>query len=263
MLKYIKNNKNNWYKISQSQQEFEKYTVQKKDTLSSIARDKLGNPSLYTEIIKINPQIKDPNTITPGMIINIPKNKNQTLKNNANEQTGTAATFIGDPLSELKSEISKTEGNYNSYNKGKAGDTPKPTIDITKLTVLQIMQMQKERKLFAVGKYQIIPSTLALIMNNSKKWNLGVSYENLFDQNTQEKLFLGLLYKQPKVWSYLSGQTDDVNQAMTALANEFASLPGPSGKGQYDGDSAGNKASGGLQRAEKIKNILLKLRKNM
>ena len=48
--------------------------------------------------------------------------------------------------------------------------------------------------------------------------------------------------------------------AVNDLAKEFASLPTTSGKGHYDGDKAGNKASGGMGRVEKIKEILNKLR---
>lgn len=48
------------------------YTVQPGDSLSSIAGKLLGDPSRWNEIFNINPQIQDPNTITVGMILNVP-----------------------------------------------------------------------------------------------------------------------------------------------------------------------------------------------
>ena len=60
--------------------------------------------------------------------------------------------------------------------------------------------------------------------------------------------------------SYLNVKSNDIDAAVNALAAEFASLPMTSGQGKYDGDKAKNKASGGLQRVEKIKSILKELR---
>jgi len=47
------------------------YVVKKGDTLWDIARKYYGKGSLYTEILKKNPQIKNPNKIYPGMKIKI------------------------------------------------------------------------------------------------------------------------------------------------------------------------------------------------
>lgn len=273
--------KNGWYKKAQSQS-YDVYVVKEKDTLSGIAKSLLGNASLYTEIVKINPQITDPNKITPGMKINIPKiakpthqpvktkpsenkaiskNEKEIAKKEENEKD--VQQTVADPLEQLKAEISKSEGNYNAYNRGKAGDTPNPTIDITKLTVGQIMTMQNtiakdgKRKLFAVGKYQMIPVTLAEAVANSR---VGVKKEDLFDATTQEKLFMHLLYKRPKLMAYINGTSEDLNAAVNDLASEFASIPTTSGRGAYDGDKAKNKASGGLARVEKIKTILKSMR---
>ena len=43
--------------------------------------------------------------------------------------------------------------------------------------------------------------------------------------------------------NYLLGKSNDINAAHLDLANEFAAIEGPSGRGSYDGDSAGNKAN--------------------
>jgi muramidase (phage lysozyme) len=114
-----------------------------------------------------------------------------------------------------------------------------------------------KRLLFAVGKYQMIPGTLAESVADSR---VGVSAADIFDPSTQEKLFMHLMYKRQHLMDYINGKSNDINAAINDLAAEFASLPMTSGKGRYDKDSAGNKASGGLSRVEKIKSILMSIR---
>lgn len=234
----------------------EYYTIQANDTLTGIAELKLGNPGRWKEIEKLNPQL-DPRRMQPGTKIIIPKSITSTKIESIEK-----SKFSGDALKALKDEISRKEGGYGSYNRGKSGDTPNPKIDITKLTVGEIMTRQnsvlgRPRDFFAVGKYQFIPTTLASAVADKRT---GVKVTDLFSPQTQEKLFIHLLYKQPAVMSYLNGKSNDIDAAINALAAEFASLPMTSGKGKYDGDKAKNKASGGLQRVEKIKSILKELR---
>jgi nucleoid-associated protein YgaU len=50
------------------------YTVKAGDTLSKIAKEKLGDPSAYTQIFNANrDQLSDPNTIKPGQVLKIPQ----------------------------------------------------------------------------------------------------------------------------------------------------------------------------------------------
>ena len=50
------------------------YTVRPGDTLSKIAKEKLGDPSAYTEILNLNrDQLSDPNKIKPGQVLKIPQ----------------------------------------------------------------------------------------------------------------------------------------------------------------------------------------------
>ena len=159
----------------------------------------------------------------------------------------------------LKSVISKGEGDYHSYNRGKAGDTPKSsrTNDITKMTVGDILKAQQgpNRQFFAVGKYQFIPETLKAAVKHT-----GIDLDSKFDGAAQEKLFEYLISsaKRPKLAAYLEGRSTDINGAMNDLAYEFASIPGPDGRGKYDGDKAGNKAAGGIQKAQQVQSILQK-----
>jgi nucleoid-associated protein YgaU len=49
------------------------YTVQAGDTLSKIAKEKLGSASSYMEIFNANKdQLSDPNKIRPGQVLKIP-----------------------------------------------------------------------------------------------------------------------------------------------------------------------------------------------
>jgi nucleoid-associated protein YgaU len=52
----------------------ETYTVKSGDTLSKIAKEKLGDANAYTEIFNANrDQLDDPNKIKPGQILKIPQ----------------------------------------------------------------------------------------------------------------------------------------------------------------------------------------------
>ena len=55
-------------------QAYETYEVQKGDSLSKIAKNKLGNGNLWQKIFDANTDIlKDPNKIFPGQKLKIPR----------------------------------------------------------------------------------------------------------------------------------------------------------------------------------------------
>lgn len=59
---------------SQPQQQSETYTVKAGDTLSKIAKEKLGDANAYTEIFDANrDQLSDPDKIKPGQVLKIPQ----------------------------------------------------------------------------------------------------------------------------------------------------------------------------------------------
>lgn len=254
-----------WYKISQQVTSTSTYTVVEGDSLSAIAKKMLNDINRWPEIQKLN-NIVDPNKIKPGQVLKMPsnivtpENANVQSKEDVTAQHSTSREAV---FEELKQEISRGEGNYYSYNRGYAGDTKRPVIDITKLTVQQIMDKQStkladgKRELFAVGKYQMIPATLAEAVRNP---DVGVSIGDTFTPEVQEKLFMHLIYKRPNLMAYINGKSNNIDAAVNDLAAEFASLPTTSGKGRYDKDKAGNKASGGLERVERIKSILMSIR---
>ena len=158
----------------------------------------------------------------------------------------------------LKANISKFESGvagYNAYNRGTVGNkmigSDKP-IDFSKMTIAEYLKHGNLKKghpdrIFAMGKYQIIPKTMEGLV---EKLNLDTA-NTLLDAKTQDLLFSEGLIKQarPNVAAYLSGKSDNRNAAILDLAKEFASVgvPYPAGKAKERGESyysgiGGNKA---------------------
>lgn len=152
--------------------------------------------------------------------------------------------MIGE-ASSLKDLISSGESGaagYNAYNTGEAGKTGAP-MNLTEMTVDDIMKLQKEGKIFAAGKYQIIPETL-----KGGVKELGLTGKEKFNQETQDTLFSKYLVgsKRPEVQEYLNSPNPSPElkrKAQIGLSQEFASIAHPdTGKSFYEG-RGGNKAS--------------------
>ncbi|MEQ1511201.1 MAG: peptidoglycan-binding domain-containing protein [Lysobacteraceae bacterium] len=145
--------------------------------------------------------------------------------------------------------ISSGEGGYGSYNRGRAGDANGAQIDFSQMTVGEVMRRQDLAKgdpdrLFAVGKYQMIPGTFEEAVNS-----LGIDRNAKLTPQLQERMFADYLIdeKRPQVKAYITGETSGaqgLQGAQLALAREFASVADPrTRRSVYDGDSAGNSAS--------------------
>ena len=123
--------------------------------------------------------------------------------------------------------IAGGEGGYNSVNQGNANDTPGGSQelfgkDLTEMTVGEIMDAQASGKVYAVGKYQVVPATMAEWVNHPKG---GVSRSDKFDETTQEKFKTYVInIKRPEIGRYLRGESDDVVAAAQGIAREFASV---------------------------------------
>jgi peptidoglycan hydrolase-like protein with peptidoglycan-binding domain len=155
------------------------------------------------------------------------------------------------PPSRLSNLIGSGEGGYNSYNRGVAGDSGGREIDFSQMTVGEIMRRQDlprndPQRLFAVGKFQIIPDTMEETVRA-----LGIDRNARFTPALQERMFHDYLIdeKRPAVRAFITapdGQGTPALQqrAQIALAQEFASVADPrTGRSYYDGDSAGNASS--------------------
>lgn len=154
-------------------------------------------------------------------------------------------------LKEQNKELSKTvtidkliargEGNYNSINRGKAGDTPNSKLNLTNMTVGQIREKQKKGEIFAAGKYQAIPTTLQGAIDAGV-----VSSAEKFSAEVQERIFQQYLValKRPEIKGFITGSSkSSLDKALLGSAKEFASVANPStGKSYYAG-KGDNKAS--------------------
>ena len=141
------------------------------------------------------------------------------------------------PLLDL---IAAGEGDYNSVNRGRAGDTPGGWPGLERLTIGEVQNLQAIGTLFAVGRYQFITETLKIAVAAAE---LKTSY--LFSPTNQDRLGLALLIggKRPELRDYLQGKNVSIEAAQLDLAKEWASIPMANGRGFYDGDSAGNRAT--------------------
>ena len=131
--------------------------------------------------------------------------------------------------SSLREIISSGEGGLNSVNRGNAGDTPGGAKSIlgknlTDMTVDNIFAAQRAGKVFAVGKYQIIPDTMAGFVRYLESKNIDTSTAK-FDERIQDKFFQYVIdEKRPSIGRYIRGESDNRAAAAQAFAREFASV---------------------------------------
>jgi hypothetical protein len=134
---------------------------------------------------------------------------------------------------------------YNAYNmrdengKAKAGLTG-PPMNLEAMTVQQVMTLQENKGpggLFAAGRYQVIPSTLA---ENVREMGIDPS-KTKFDKTFQDQLFNKILPETTK--RYFAGDKSVTKeQAQIDLAKKWAAVPMPGTGDSYHKDVAGNKA---------------------
>ncbi|MFD1295153.1 peptidoglycan-binding protein [Lysobacter gummosus] len=150
---------------------------------------------------------------------------------------------MSNPLSEL---LERGEGGYGSYNRGRAGDANGRTIDFSQMTLGELQRRQHlpagdPDRLFAVGKYQIIPGTMDLAVAS-----LRLDPNQRVTPELQERIFSDYLIsrKQPGIRDYITGQPGaSLHRAQDQLAGEWASVADPdTGRSRYGG-VGGNAAS--------------------
>lgn len=145
----------------------------------------------------------------------------------------------------LMSEILKGEsGGYNDHNyykgsslggfvEGKYGKKYGAlTKNLTDYTLGQVIQFQNNSRssgygqLWAVGRYQIIPTTLTGTYKSA-----GLKLTDKFSAANQDKLAMALLKGRPKLWKYLTKQVDDSmsnrNSAALDVAKTWSSVGVP------------------------------------
>jgi hypothetical protein len=152
----------------------------------------------------------------------------------------------GAPLLDLIAGKEAGKAGYDAANRGKAGDTPGGYPGLSKLTVGQVMDLQAQRSprvLFAAGRYQIIPDTLAGLVKSGV-----VKRDEQFSPVVQDRLATELINRRLK-----AAGSDPLKQQLE-LAKEFASIAVPydvinnkgiaikAGQSYYEGQ-AGNRAA--------------------
>jgi hypothetical protein len=172
-----------------------------------------------------------PHTPIPGHLPNLPGG--QPPADNAN---------AGGILGKL---ISSGEGGYGSFNRGRAGDSARQRINFAQMTMAELKVFQSlppgnPRRLFAVGKYQVIPETMAMARRA-----LAIADAEKYGPPLQERIFRHFLIaiKKPKIKAFVTAASNDIRGAQHQLAEEFASVANPvTGVSNYGG-VGGNRAS--------------------
>ena len=217
-----------------------------------------------------------PHIILSIMIVRPTQAKADTLSFTLEELMSMAEDVM--PLLDV---ISSGEGNYNSVNRGRAGDSPgdwpKEHLgkSITEMSIKEVRQHQGGRtekcwyngtkgkaNLFAVGRYQLIPCTLQYATASIEDLDV----RTLYEPDVQDAFGVFLLFvKRPVVGEYLLGEHNDFKEAGQELAKEFASVPiqysnGKCKRGQsyYCGDRAGNRAHISLEAIEQAMKLVRK-----
>ena len=174
-----------------------------------------------------------------------PGNSSNEDKLSSNDDKSKEQLSAEKANAKLLSFISSGEGGYNSMNQGTRGNSIIGSThnassilgkNLPQMTVGEVMQNQDSGKLFAAGRYQIIPDTMKMAVARA-----GVSSDDMFDSKTQDKLGLALIYngQRPTLSGYLRGDNNNIQGAMLDLAMEWASAPDPStGRSYYGGANA-------------------------
>lgn len=157
---------------------------------------------------------------------------------------------IDDLVKELGDAIASGEGSYEAWNAGapegkrvkygKMNDLPGT---ITGKTIDELLEAAKKykwddnRRRFATGKYQTIPSTLA-----AAKARLNLTGNELYDHDMQERVFKEhLLRGRSSIYNLIINGNKTIEQAMVDASKEWASIALPKGKkNKYGVISDGN-----------------------
>lgn len=145
------------------------------------------------------------------------------------------------PITPVANVLASGEGDWDSVNRGRAGDTPGGISSVTgksfsDLTVGQVRYLQRSR-IYAVGRYQMIPSTLSYAVSKAK-----VAPHERFTPQVQNRLLQALLdHKRPSIGAYIRGEHGSINRALSAMALEWASVASYNGRSYYAG-LGGNRA---------------------
>ncbi|EOY5736657.1 hypothetical protein ACEV60_06845 [Enterobacter ludwigii] len=138
------------------------------------------------------------------------------------KNTGWAHSKFANLLGSVESK-----NDYSAYNVTKTGKSvPHYNSNLTKMTISEVIDAQRERNMFATGRFQIIPETL-----KSAVKALSLDTSKLYDAAMQDQIFEQFLIKlkRPAFINYLEGN-GSAEDAIYAWAKEFASAGVRKGK---------------------------------
>jgi hypothetical protein len=140
----------------------------------------------------------------------------------------------------LLAMIRSGEGGWNSVNFGTVNNTGRGIGTITNRSIGSLEAMQAKDQVFAVGAYQFTPGVLARARRES-----GLPPSAPFTPENQNRMAMALITgsKRPALAAYITGRSNNIDKAHWDIASEWAALQAPNGRGVYDGDKAGNRAS--------------------
>jgi hypothetical protein len=151
------------------------------------------------------------------------------------------ATMSGGALGDLVGQAESGKASYSAFNRGVVSS--RGSMDFSQMTVAEIMALQAldahdPKRLFAVGKYQLIPSSLKEAVRR-----LQISGSTMFTPQVQEQIFrnyvLGI--KRSQIKAYITAKSDDLNAAQIALAMEFSSVARPDTNESHFGGAGATK----------------------
>ena len=201
--------------------------------------------SLNFIITKVNHSITNNSWDTSLSTISIPKTEPYKFNTSPLVQSSSAPTVEYTPISEALTPIQEFKGQLlplkniigayesnGSYDIANIGGSAK--ISRTKVLNLPLSELKKFQSLpqgdinrvFAAGKYQVIPDTL-----NTIQQGLKLTLSDKFSIENQEKIadYLLLSVRKTQIGNYLagnnSGNITDLEKAIQGLGQEFASMP--------------------------------------
>jgi len=121
---------------------------------------------------------------------------------------------------------------YGAYTGGAVNLVGMTLDQIDKLQTKMLQHPKNKLRSSAVGRYQIIRTTLRAIREQ-----LGLTGKELYDAEMQDRLGCYLL-GQRGIDKWLSGRLS-LDTLIRNMAQEWASIPKPDGKGHYAGQNAG------------------------
>lgn len=199
------------------------------------------------------PQTENTKQPTPTDVIKNAVNAIPPVLGMSGVPGATAVGSASQKLSKITQDMSladmisvhESKGNYNIFNRGAGNKYKQGEQDFSKMTVNEVLAQQNlhskdPNRLFAVGKYQIIPKTLEEI-----KSKMNLTGDEKFTPELQDRMFNEHIIqkKRPKVAEAIrSGKNIEI--ASTEMAKEFASVGAKEkgGRSWYDGDGI-NKAA--------------------